>query len=568
MESRDAALARLAGEVFDLLVIGGGITGGGVALDAAARGMRVALVERSDYASGTSSRSTKLVHGGVRYLAQRDIGLVREALAERDVLLRLAPHLVHPQPFVLPIYRGQHVPGVPAPAVATRALTAAGLATYDLLAGTRGLQRHRGLSPLGARGLVPHLRVRGLRGAFLYYDARTDDVRLVLAVLGAAVARGAAVANYVQVTGFEHHDGRIVTALVHDRLGGRELVVRAARVVNATGAWSGAVSALDRPAARTAATEAPAGISPANGAARALRLSKGVHLVVDRDSLPLGPVAVVLPTTADGRLAFAVPWGRHVLLGTTDTPYEGDPAAVFPDPADVTALLGDANRFLDLGLSEADVISAFAGLRPLVADEAATTATTSREHAVTVAPSGLVSVSGGKLTTYRRMARDTVDAAVQAVVGPWRGSTTAHIPVQGAAGLARAAPQVRAQGHELGLPTAVVTHLLDSYGADAACVLALVADCADLGRPLVPGLPYLRAEVVYGARYEGAQTLEDVLRRRTRVALEDHDGGLAAAADVADLLAGELGWDGERRQRELDAYQSAVLATRDAWHVR
>src|SRR5437588_2904964 len=326
MERREITLARLADETFDLLVVGGGITGAGVALDAATRGMRVALVEGVDYASGTSSRSTKLVHGGVRYLAQRDLGLVREALAERHLLLRLAPHLVQPQPFVLPVYRGQHVPGVRAPALATMALTAAGLAAYDLLAGPRGLQRHHRLSPLGARGLVPSLRSRGLRGAFLYYDARTDDVRLVLAVLGAAVARGAAVANHVAVVGFERRNGRLAAAAVRDRLGGRELLVRAARVVNATGAWSGRVAAL------------------AGQTARPLRLSKGVHLVVDRTSLPLGPLAVVLPATADGRLAFAVPWGTQVLLGTTDTPYEGDPGMVHPDPADVAALLDDANR--------------------------------------------------------------------------------------------------------------------------------------------------------------------------------------------------------------------------------
>src|ERR671939_128543 len=231
MERREIALARLANETFDLLVIGGGITGAGVALDAATRGMHVALVEAVDYASGTSSRSTKLVHGGVRYLAQRDIGLVREALAERYLLLRLAPHLVYPQPFVFPVYRGQHVPGVHAPAIATMALTAAGLAAYDLLAGTRGLQRHRRLSPLGARGLVPYLRAAGLRGAFLYYDARTDDVRLVLAVLGAAVARGAVVANHALVVGFERwagRNGRLAAAAVRDRLGGREILVRAA----------------------------------------------------------------------------------------------------------------------------------------------------------------------------------------------------------------------------------------------------------------------------------------------------------------------------------------------------
>jgi glycerol-3-phosphate dehydrogenase len=256
-----------------------------------------------------------------------------------------------------------------------------------------------------------------------------------------------------------------------------------------------------------------------------------------------------------------------VLLGTTDTPYEGDPAAVYPDPSDVAALLGDANRFLDLGLGEADVISAFAGLRPLVADEAATTATTSREHAVSVAPSGLVSVSGGKLTTYRRMARDTVDAALRAAPGSWGASATAHIPVQGATDLARKAPAARARARELGLPTAVVTHLIASYGADAPCVLALVAERSDLGRLLVPGLPYLRAEAVYGARREGAQTLEDVLRRRTRVALEDRDGGMTAAPDAANLLAAELGWDAARRERELDAYLRAATVARSAWRA-
>lgn len=547
MEPREAALDRLAGESFDLLVIGGGITGAGVALDAAARGMRVALVERSDYASGTSSRSTKLVHGGVRYLAQRDLGLVREALAERQLLLRLAPHLVHPQPFVLPVYRGQHVPGVAAPAVATRALTAAGLTAYDLLAGTRRLQGRRSLGALGARGLVPQLVQQGLRGAFLYYDARTDDVRLVLAVLGAAVERGAAIVNHTEVVGFERAHGRLAAVQARDTLGGACFEIRAARFVNATGAWSGQVSALD------------------GGAGRPLRLSKGAHLVIDRASLPLGPIAVVLPATADGRIAFAVPWGHHVLLGTTDTPYEGDPAAVHPDPTDVAALLGDANRYLDVGLDQRDVVSAFAGLRPLVATEAASTATISREHAVAVTPSGLVSVSGGKLTTYRRMARDTVDLALRAVPGEWGSSGTARVPLRGSKGLPERSGEARRIGRELGLPTYVVTHLLATYGADAHGVLALVADRSELGCVMVEGLPYLRAEVVYGARHEGARTLEDIFRRRTRIALEDRQGGASAAADAADLLAAELGWDAAMHDAEVERYRAAAASARAAW---
>jgi glycerol-3-phosphate dehydrogenase len=547
MERREVALDRLAAESFDLLVIGGGITGAGVALDAASRGMRVALLERSDYASGTSSRSTKLVHGGVRYLAQRDITLVREALAERQILLTLAPHLVQPQPFVLPIYRGQRVPGFMAPAVATRALTAAGLAAYDLLAGRRRLQGRRSLSSLGARGLVPSLRAEGLRGAFLYYDARTDDVRLVLAALGAAAAHGAAVANYVEVTGFEYQGGRIAGVQACDRLGQRALQVRTARVVSATGAWSQQVSALDgRPG-------------------RSLRLSKGVHLVIDRESLPLGPIAVVLPTTADGRLAFAVPWGNHVLIGTTDTPYEGDPAAVNPDPDDVDALLGDANRFLDLNLGRADIISAFAGLRPLIASDATSTATTSREHAVSVAPSGLVSVSGGKLTTYRRMARDAVDAALRAEPGPWGESCTERVPLQGSTDLARRRREVQQTAAKLDLSVPIVTHLLNTYGADARDITAIIAAEADLGRPIVAGLPYVRAEVPYAARHEGAQSLDDILRRRTRLALETRDAGAAAAADVADLLAAELGWDDARRSRELATYREQALEARAAW---
>ena len=568
MEPRETVLRRLAEGQFDLLVIGGGITGAGIALDAAARGMRVALVEQSDFAAGTSSRSTKLVHGGVRYLAQRDIALVREALAERDLLLRLAPHLVQPQPFVLPVYRGQHVSGVPAPSMATPLLTSMGLAAYDLLAGRRNLQGHHGLTALGARGLVPSLRTEGLRGAFLYYDARTDDVRLTLAVLQTAVARDAVAANYAEVTGFTARNGRLTDATVRDRIGGGEVTVRAARVVGATGAWSARLAAL--------ADNAVGGPSRADGrdrhnghggrqTPRGLRLSKGVHLVIDRDSVPLGALAVVLPTTADGRLAFVVPWGTQMLLGTTDTPYDGDPAAVRPEPADVDTLLDDANRYLDLGLDRSDIVGAFAGLRPLVQSDAASTATTSREHAVAVAPSGLVSVTGGKLTTYRRMARDTVDAALRTQPGPWGASTTARVPLAGAAGLSARSSAARGVARELGLPTDVATHLVASYGAEAPGVLSLVAERPELGRRLVEGQPYLAAEIVYGVRHEGAQRLDDVLQRRTRLALEVADGAASIAPAVADLLGVELGWNEETRRRAVEDYRAEAATAHAAW---
>ncbi len=569
MEPRETVLRRLADQQFDLLVIGGGITGAGIALDAATRGMRVALVEQSDFAAGTSSRSTKLVHGGVRYLAQRDVALVREALAERDLLLRLAPHLVQPQPFVLPVYRGQHVPGVPAPSIATPLLTSIGLAAYDLLAGRRNLQSHRGLTALGARGLIPSLRTEGLRGAFLYYDARTDDVRLTLAVLQTAVARDAVAANYAEVVGFTARSGRLGGATVRDRIGGGEVTVRATRVVGATGAWSARLAALAAAAVGEGPSQ-PDGRDGHNGhngrqAPRGLRLSKGVHLVISRDSVPLGALAVVLPTTTDGRLAFVVPWGTQMLLGTTDTPYDGDPAAVRPEPADVDALLDDANRYLDLGLDRSDVVGAFAGLRPLVQSDAASTATTSREHAVTVAPSGLVSVTGGKLTTYRRMARDTVDAALRAQPGPWGASTTARVPLAGAAGLSARSSAARGVARELGLPTDVATHLVASYGADAPGVLSLVAERPELGRRLVEGQPYLAAEIVYGVRHEGAQRLDDVLQRRTRLALEVSDGAASSAATVAELLGAELGWDEETRRRAVADYRAEAEAARAAW---
>ena len=567
MEPRETVLRRLADQQFDLLVIGGGITGAGIALDAATRGMRVALVEQSDFAAGTSSRSTKLVHGGVRYLAQRDVALVREALAERDLLLRLAPHLVQPQPFVLPVYRGQHVPGVPAPSIATPLLTSIGLAAYDLLAGRRNLQGHCGLTALGARGLIPSLRPEGLRGAFLYYDARTDDVRLTLAVLQTAVLRDAVAANYAEVVGFTAQGGRLGGATVRDRIGGGgEVTVRATRVVGATGAWSARLAALAAAAADNGPAQAD-GRDGHNGrqAPRGLRLSKGVHLVISRASVPLGALAVVLPTTTDGRLAFVVPWGTQMLLGTTDTPYDGDPAAVRPEPADVDALLDDANSYLDLGLDRSDVVGAFAGLRPLVQSDAASTATTSREHAVTVAPSGLVSVTGGKLTTYRRMARDTVDAALRAQPGPWGASTTARVPLAGAAGLSARSSAARGVARELGLPTDVATHLVASYGADAPGVLSLVAERPELGRRLVEGQPYLAAEIVYGVRHEGAQRLDDVLQRRTRLALEVSDGAASSAATVAELLGAELGWDEETRRRAVADYRAEAEAARAAW---
>lgn len=541
---RQEALAALQGETWDLLVIGGGITGAGIALDAAARGMRVALVERADFASGTSSASTKLIHGGVRYLAQLDFSLVREGLHERHVLGQIAPHLVRPLPFLLPVYRGVRPLGLPfRPPVGSRTLMDLGLTLYDLLGGRRTLQRHRRLSGRVALQEVPALRAEGLQGAFIYFDGQTDDTRLVLAVLAAALTRGAVALNYAEATGFGFTEGRIDSAMVRDQAGREELRVCAARVVNATGAWSGAVRAL--------ATEDRLNLPPAP----ALRPSKGVHILIPPSRLPLHGNAVVIPETEDGRISFAVPWGQAIVLGTTDTPYSGDPRELRVTLDEVDLLLRDANRFFTTRLSRDDVISVYAGLRPLVDSGAASTARQSRTHKIDVGPGGLVSITGGKLTTYRRMAAETVDRALRERPGHFPASSTEQVPVAGVSELDDARRSVPATVRALDLPDATGVHLLATYGAGARDVLTLVETDATLGQIVAPGLPYIAAEVVYGVRHDAALTIGDVLRRRTRIVLEDRTQGRAVAPRVAELMAAELGWSTEQRAQALADYE-------------
>ncbi|MCL6640771.1 MAG: glycerol-3-phosphate dehydrogenase/oxidase, partial [Candidatus Rokubacteria bacterium] len=416
--ARDDALRALARGV-DVLVIGGGITGAGVALDAATRGYRVGLVERADFASGTSSRSTKLVHGGVRYLPQGHLGLVREGLRERTRLLRLAPLLVRPQSFVVPLYAdtrrplGVRLPGVVRP-LAPLGIRA-GLCAYDLFAGRPDL-RHRALSRTALEERVPDLRTDGLRAALVYYDARADDVRLTHAVLAAARAHGAVTANYAAVTGLVRTGTAVSGAVVEDRLRGGTLTVPARFVVNATGIWGDAVAALDA--------------SPPFR----IRHSKGTHLVL-RDGVVRTETAIVIPETDDGRLAFIVPWAGRPLLGTTDEPYDGDLSEPRATPGDVRYLLEHANRYLRRPLEAADVTAAWSGIRPLVAAAAeGATAGLARDHLVSVSAGGLISVVGGKLTSYRKMAEDAVDAVVRRE-GTRRPCRTAGMMLAGAEAL-------------------------------------------------------------------------------------------------------------------------------------
>ncbi|MEX1008951.1 MAG: glycerol-3-phosphate dehydrogenase/oxidase [Acidimicrobiia bacterium] len=527
---RADALHRLGNTDFDLLVVGGGITGAGVALDAASRGLRTALVERHDFASGTSSRSSKLVHGGLRYLDQHEFRLVYEGLAERQRMLENAPHLVRVLPFLVPILTsGGRVDRRLAPVLGSA------LWMYDLTGGLRIGKRHHRVRVDDALARFPTLNRDRLAGAYLYYDAHADDARLTLAIARTAVAHGAVALNYAEVVSFERHGSRVVGARI--RAGHDELTVRARAVVNATGVWGDDVRALDE------------GVHPAS-----IRPAKGVHITVPWE-LVRNDVAAIVPSARDDRSVFVIPWDGHTYVGTTDTEYDGsldDPQCTETDAA---YLLDALNGITNVGAEPADIVGSWAGLRPLLATaRRARTADLSRRHAVRVAPSGVVTVTGGKLTTYRRMAADAVDAAVRVL-----GDTGS--PFRHGAGAQSATRHLRLFGGDGIEPGAAgVDHLTGRYGTESAAVRALVDADPALGEPLVRGLAYLRAEAVYAVRHEMALTLDDVLARRTRARVLSRSASADAAPAVAELLAPELGWSDSEREREVCAYTQAVAA--------
>lgn len=545
---RSDALRRLGDTTFDVVIIGGGITGVGCALDAASRGLRTALVERGDLASGTSSKSSKLVHGGLRYLQQGEIRLVYQALAERQRLRRNAPHLVKVLPFLIPVFSDDGV-------IDSRTARALGTAMwmYDLTGGVRIGKLHQRVSAAKALGHLPTLRAERLMPSYLYYDARTDDARLCLAVARTAASFGAAVVTGAEVTGFGTDGGGQVRTveLVAD---GRSIEVRTAAVVNATGVWADRVAALD-----------------ATDHVTSLRPAKGVHLTLPWSKVG-NDIAAVLPAPGDGRSVFVVPWGDFAYVGTTDTDFDGpldDPQCT---PEDVAYLLDALNAAITTRVTEADVVGTWAGLRPLVADPDANarTADLSRRHQVHRSASGVVTVTGGKLTTYRAMATETIDEVVGQVLD--RGiigriqhrSRTGHIRLQGADGyddVVASAEQLSPLGRD------VVLHLADRYGGDARTVLAMAESDPALAEPLVPGLPYLRAEAVYGVRYEMARSVDDVLSRRTRARLLARDDSAQVADAVATLIGPELGWDAQEQQRQAETYRALVTAEREAPHL-
>lgn len=554
---RELALAQLAGGPFDVVVIGGGITGAGVALDAAARGLRTALVERSDFASGTSSKSSKLVHGGLRYLQQHELGLVYESLAERQRLLQNAPHLVTPLPFLIPLFGRD---GVVSKAVARSYSVALWL--YDLTGGLRIGKRHRRIGRAQALRHLPTLRTDRLVAGFLYFDAQGDDARLVASILRTAVLdHGAVAANYVEATGLRTDAAGQVTGVevvsrdpVHQGAAGDgdlpRWTIATRAVVNAAGVWSDQVESL----------------SP-GGHHVALRPAKGVHVTVPRPRLPTD-IAAVIPVPEDRRSVFVVPWpdADLVYIGTTDTPYDGsldDPGCT---PEDVEYLLAAVNAATTSELRPSDVTGVWAGLRPLLApadgaDLPARTADLSRRHSVHAPPSGIVTVTGGKLTTYRKMAADAVDAAWRHLeqrgdLGPLARCPTANLRLIGAP--AHGGRSTRADGGRDGLSVSTRRHLFSRYGTEMAAVVALGQSCPVLMEQLVPQLPYLRAEIVFAARFEMARCLDDALSRRTRMTIQDAQAAQAAAPEAAKLLAQELGWDAETTAREVARFDAAV----------
>ena len=525
LADRAAALERLANERFHVLVVGGGVVGSGAVLDATSRGMNAALVEQADIASGTSGRSSRLIHGGLRYLEQLRFGLVAEALEERSRLLRLAPHLVSLEPFLFPVY------GIP---LIHQGFYGSGILLYDLLGSYKdgGFSRH--VTPGGARKFAPQLRPKGLTGGIVYHDGVEDDARVALTVLRTALSMGAAAATRVHATEPFIEGGRAVGAHVRDLVSGSDFVVRADHVIDATGVWAA------RPEERFASIEGGEAFQP----------SRGSHIVIRRERLEArGGMTLRVP----GRVVFIVPWPGHWIIGTTDHLDPREPEHISAPNGDVDELLETVNRSIDLDLSRADIVGTYAGMRPLVGDAGGSTVKASREHRVSSNASGLVRISGGKYTTYRVMARDVVDAAVGRGMATARPSETDELPLRGAAPRLELDQLAGRLATEPGLDDRTAKALVDRHGTEAPAVLALGREL-DLVRSLGEGIDQLQAEVAWAARRELAGSLDDVLARRMRLVQVLPDRGESIAPRVAEILGAELDWDAARQRSEVASY--------------
>ena len=525
------------GKELDILIVGGGVVGAGAALDAVTRGLTVGIVEARDWASGTSSRSSKLIHGGLRYLEMLDFGLVQEALQERGLLIQqIAPHLVRPVPFLYPLTRRFW----------ERLYVGAGIVLYDTLGMTsghsRGVPIHKHLFRRGTLRAAPSLKDDVLVGSIRYYDAQVDDARLVVNIVRTAAHYGAYAVNRMRVVDFLREGERVVGAKVENQEDGTVFEVRAKQVVNATGVWTDETQAM----------------VTTRGQLK-VRASKGIHLVVPRDRFQ-STVGLILRT--EKSVLFVIPWGRHWIIGTTDTDWNLDKAHPAASSRDIDYVLERVNRVLKRPLTREDVEGVYAGLRPLLAGENDSTAKLSREHVVAHPVPGLVVVAGGKLTTYRVMAKDAVDEATRAMDERVPASCTETIPLLGAEGFKAAWNRRVRSAEETGVHVARVEHLLNRYGSMAPEVLDLISAEPELARPLPGADDYLAAEVVYATTHEGARHVHDVLTRRTRISMEAWDRGVSAVPVVAKLMGEILGWSDAQRESEIRHYLARVEAER------
>ena len=531
---RASDLERVQTQTFDLVVIGGGVVGAGTALDAATRGLSVALIEQRDWAAGTSSRSSKLIHGGLRYLEQLDFGLVREALAEQTLMLeRLCPHLVRPVPFLYPLTHH----------VWERAYIGSGTLLYDVLAGRRALPRHRHLTRRGVLTRFPGLRGDRMVGGIQYWDAQVDDARHTLTIVRSARVHGAATLSSVRAEDFMMSGARVSGVRARCLETGQQLEIDARQVVNATGVWTDSV-------------QAHAGRGRVH-----VRASKGIHLVVPRDRIH-GDAGLILRT--EKSVLFVIPWDSHWIIGTTDTDWNLDLAHPAASRSDIDYLLQRVNAVLAQPLRHEDIEGVYAGLRPLLQGESDATSQLSREHAVSQSVSGLITVAGGKYTTYRVMAKDVVDVAARGLEQKVPESCTESIPLVGAAGFRAHWNRREALAEESGLHVNVIEHLLHRYGARTHELLELIRENPPLGEPLEGAPTYLAAEIHYAVSHEGALHLDDVLTRRTRISIETFDRGVVAARPTARWMAAILGWDEATLAGEIEHYEARVRAERES----
>ncbi len=528
---RAVAWERLGSEQFDVVVIGGGVVGAGAALDAATRGLKVAMVEARDFASGTSSRSSKMFHGGLRYLEQLEFGLVREALHERELsLTTLAPHLVKPLPFLFPLTKRWW----------ERPYIAAGIFLYDELGGAKSVPAQKQLTKAGALRLAPGLKRSSLIGGIRYYDTVVDDARHTMTVARTAAHYGAVVRSSTQVVSLLREGDRVVGVRVRDSENGEVTEVRGHVVVNATGVWTDEIQALSKQRGRFR-----------------VRASKGVHIVVPRDRI-VSEVAIILRT--ERSVLFVIPWGTHWIIGTTDTEWNLDLAHPAATKVDIDYILDHVNTVLATPLTYDDIDGVYAGLRPLLAGERDDTSKLSREHAVAVPAPGLVAIAGGKYTTYRVMGEDAIDAASEFIPARVAPSITEKVPLLGADGYFALVNQAERVGAYYGLHPYRVRHLLDRYGSLIGEVLEMAEDKPELLGPITEAPVYLKVEAVYATAAEGALHLEDIMARRMRISIEYPHRGVDCALEVAEVVAPILGWDADDIQREVDTYIARVDA--------